>query len=196
MVIVCGRGRHLRSSCAMLCRLSATASGSLRATCAHRALRVPLCTRPLCTRISTATFRVPTTLRKQATPVAASAVALAGKLVVSGYSTRLCTRRFHDKSNTCKCTFPCAKTSGSQCPMTGSDATGTSTGPYDQLPAVLEISHVDHPQLEPLRANLGWNAVLVDVAITTSKPWAKPQMRHADTSRIVDGTLWAVISSS
>ena len=36
--------------------------------------------------------------------------------------------------------------------MTGISATGTHIGPYNQLLAVLEKSHVNHPQLEPHQA--------------------------------------------
>ena len=36
--------------------------------------------------------------------------------------------------------------------MTVFDATGTHTGPSDHLSAVPEISLIDHPQIEPLRA--------------------------------------------
>ena len=39
--------------------------------------------------------------------------------------------------------------------MTDTGATGTHTGRYDQLFSVPEISQVDHPQLEPIRAAHG-----------------------------------------
>jgi hypothetical protein len=77
--------------------------------------------------------------------------------------------------------------------MTVFDAIGTHTGPSDHLSAVAEISLIDHPQIEPLRAAHAdaprWLVGRDDDDLAGSAALSKACMALAHAHRILEDTL-------